>query len=102
MNKAKRDYASLYHSNRLPGQPACYDGGCLSNSGNAGPQDWTPYKEFGNTFAPAYDSNGIKLLPEFFNSVKDAEVTLRFHFWSGDVVTYKITKSGTRVTGTAS
>ncbi|WP_342416109.1 cellulase family glycosylhydrolase [Paenibacillus sp. FSL R10-2782] len=73
-----------------------------TNGGNAGPQDWTPYKEFGNTFAPAYDTNGIKLLPEFFNSVKDGEVTLKFHFWSGDVVTYKMTKSGTRVTGTAS
>ncbi|MHB0883229.1 cellulase family glycosylhydrolase [Paenibacillus sp. SEL1] len=73
-----------------------------TNGGNAGPQDWTPYKEFGNTFAPAYDANGINLLPEFFNSVKDGEVTLKFHFWSGDVVTYKITKSGTRVTGTTS
>ncbi|WP_336076525.1 cellulase family glycosylhydrolase [Paenibacillus sp. 203] len=73
-----------------------------TNGGNAGPQDWTPYKEFGNTFAPAYDANGIKLLPEFFNSVKDGDVTLKFHFWSGDVVTYKITKSGTRVTGTTS
>ncbi|ADM72668.1 Endoglucanase D [Paenibacillus polymyxa E681] len=73
-----------------------------TNGGNAGSQDWTPYKEFGNTFAPAYDANGIKLLPEFFNSVKDGEVTLKFHFWSGDVVTYKITKSGTRVTGTTS
>ncbi|KAF6625847.1 cellulase family glycosylhydrolase [Paenibacillus sp. EKM208P] len=73
-----------------------------TNGGNAGPQDWTPYKEFGNTFAPAYDANGIKLLPEFFNSVKDGEVTLKFHFWSGDVVTYKITKSGNRVTGTTS
>ncbi|MCF2716624.1 cellulase family glycosylhydrolase [Paenibacillus sp. UKAQ_18] len=73
-----------------------------TNGGNAGPQDWTPYKEFGNTFAPAYDANGIKLLPEFFNSVKDGDVTLKFHFWSGDVVTYKIAKSGTRVTGTTS
>ncbi|WP_311080841.1 cellulase family glycosylhydrolase [Paenibacillus polymyxa] len=73
-----------------------------TNGGNAGPQDWTPYKEFGNTFAPAYDANGIQLLPEFFNSVKDGDVTLKFHFWSGDVVTYKITKSGTRVTGTTS
>ncbi|WP_025679362.1 cellulase family glycosylhydrolase [Paenibacillus polymyxa] len=73
-----------------------------TNGGNAGPQDWTPYKEFGNTFAPAYDANGIKLLPEFFNSVKDGEVTLKFHFWSGDVVTYKITKSETRVTGVTS
>ncbi|WP_025723166.1 cellulase family glycosylhydrolase [Paenibacillus polymyxa] len=73
-----------------------------TSGGNAGPQDWTPYKEFGNTFAPAYDANGIKLLPEFFNSVKDGEVTLKFHFWSGDVVTYKITKSGNRVTGTTS
>ncbi|ASR49789.1 cellulase [Paenibacillus kribbensis] len=73
-----------------------------TNGGNAGPQDWTSYKEFGNTFTPAYDANGIKLLPEFFNSVKDGEVTLKFHFWSGDVVTYKITKSGTRVTGKVS
>nr|WP_233902324.1 hypothetical protein [Paenibacillus jamilae] len=27
---------------------------------------------------------------------------MKFHFWSGDVVTYKITKSGTRVTGVTS
>ncbi len=86
-----------FHGSQLATMEAVY-----TNGGNAGPQDWTPYKEFGNTFAPAYDANGIKLLPEFFNSVKDGEVTLKFHFWSGDVVTYKITKSGTRVTGTTS
>jgi hypothetical protein len=28
-------------------------------------------------------------------------VTLTFHFWSGTLVTYTVTKSGSSVTGTA-
>ncbi|MCK8485616.1 hypothetical protein M0651_00330 [Paenibacillus sp. MBLB2552] len=42
-------------------------------------------------------SGQIKLLPEFFKEVKDGEVTLKFHFWSGEIVSYKLTKTGTAV-----
>ncbi|WP_281171189.1 cellulase family glycosylhydrolase [Glycomyces arizonensis] len=69
-------------------------------SGNAGPQNWTPYKEFSHTFEPDYDAGTITLTPEFFAEVTDGkQVTLTFHFWSGETLTYTITKSGTSVTG---
>ncbi|MDO7908064.1 cellulase family glycosylhydrolase [Paenibacillus sp. JX-17] len=73
-----------------------------TTGGNAGPQNWTPYKEFETTFSPSYSTNTIKLQPDFFKDVNDGTVTLKFHFWSGDVVNYTITKSGTTVTGKAS
>lgn len=67
----------------------------------AGPQNWTPFKEFDRTFAPNYTANTITLTPEFFAEVNDgARVTLKFHFWSGAIVTYYVTKSGSTVTGT--
>ena len=68
---------------------------------NAGPQNWTSFKEFGYTFEPSYNTNEIKLLPNFFNEVQDGEVILKFHFWSGKVVTYSLTKSGTSLVGKA-
>ncbi|MFJ6198042.1 cellulase family glycosylhydrolase [Micromonospora sp. NPDC092111] len=68
---------------------------------NAGPQNWTSYKEFDRTFTPNYSTNVITLTSDFFAEVTDAKpVTLRFHFWSGEIVTYRITKSGSTVTGT--
>lgn len=71
-----------------------------ANGGNAGPQNWTSYKEFAYAFTPSYSTNEIKLLPAFFNEVQDGKVNLKFHFWSGKVVTYTITKSGSNITGT--
>ncbi|RSM50488.1 cellulase [Actinoplanes sp. ATCC 53533] len=72
-----------------------------ADGSNAGPQNWTPFKEFDYTFAPNYTGNVIQLKPEFFADVTDgSRVTLKFHFWSGAVVTYYVTKSGTTVTGT--
>ncbi|MEK5058309.1 cellulase family glycosylhydrolase [Paenibacillus shunpengii] len=68
----------------------------------AGPQNWTSFKEFEYTFSPSYDKGEVVLKPNFFNETKDAEVVLTFHFWSGEVITYKITKNGTSVTGSAS
>jgi hypothetical protein len=38
----------------------------------------------------------------FFNEVNDGVVILKFHFWSGAIIEYKITKNGTSITGTAS
>ncbi|WDZ87828.1 cellulase family glycosylhydrolase [Micromonospora cathayae] len=65
----------------------------------AGPANWTPYKEFWSTFQPDYSANTILLKPEFFAEVNDGPVTLTFHFWSGTKITYRLTKSGTTVTG---
>ncbi|AOZ94365.1 cellulase family glycosylhydrolase [Paenibacillus crassostreae] len=87
---------STFNGNQLATMEAVYPDGS-----NAGPQDWTSFKEFGYTFTPSYDTNEIKLLPNFFKDVKDSDVTLKFHFWNGDVISYKITKNGTNVVGTA-
>lgn len=73
-----------------------------ADGSNAGPQSWTPYKEFDVTFAPDYDAGTITLTPEFFAEVNDGVVELTFHFWSGDTVRYTLTKTGTTVTGTPS
>lgn len=88
--------------------PAVFNGDTLAtmeavyaSGGNAGPQNWTSYKEFAYTFTPSYTTGEISLLPAFFNEVNNGDVILKFHFWSGEVVNYKITKSGTSVTGTA-
>jgi endoglucanase len=73
-----------------------------SDGSNAGPQNWTSFKEFDFTFAPNYSSNTITLKPEFFAEVNDNRpVTLTFHFWSGARINYTITKNGGNVTGTA-
>lgn len=87
---------TAFNGNKLATMEAVYAGG-----GNAGPQDWTSFKEFGYTFEPSYATDQIKLLPNFFKDVKDGEVILKFHFWSGEIVNYKITKQGTSVTGQA-
>ncbi|MGI5174782.1 cellulase family glycosylhydrolase [Dactylosporangium sp. CA-152071] len=72
-----------------------------ADGSNAGPQNWTPFKEFDVTFAPDATANTITLRPAFFAEVNDnARVTLTFHFWSGTKVTYYVTKSGSTVTGT--
>jgi len=74
-----------------------------ADGSNAGPANWTSYQEFTTAFAPDYPNGGINLTPAFFNSLTDgAEVTLTFHFWSGALVTYHVTKTGTSVTGSVS
>ncbi|GHJ47361.1 hypothetical protein Cs7R123_47030 [Catellatospora sp. TT07R-123] len=74
-----------------------------ADGSNAGPQNWTPYKEFDYTFTPNYAANTITLKPELFNDVSDGQkVTLTLHFWSGTLVTYYVTKSGSTVTGSVS
>ncbi|MCH7230838.1 cellulase family glycosylhydrolase [Glycomyces sp. L485] len=72
------------------------------SGGNAGPHDWTSYKEFARAFQPDYDVGEIELTSDFFDAVDDGqEVTLTFHFWSGETVAYTVTKSGSSVTGSA-
>ncbi|MCM3785169.1 cellulase family glycosylhydrolase [Neobacillus mesonae] len=89
--------------------PASFNGDMLAtmeakyaDGSSAGPQNWTSFKEFEYTFSPSYEEGNIVLKPNFFNEVNDGEVTLTFYFWSGEVLTYKITKNGSSVTGTAS
>jgi endoglucanase len=69
---------------------------------NAGPANWTSYKQFWDHFQPDYAANTITLKDAFFAEVTDGTVTLTFHFWSGATTTYQITKSGTTVTGSTS
>ncbi|MFJ5031150.1 cellulase family glycosylhydrolase [Streptomyces sp. NPDC088560] len=74
-----------------------------ADGSNAGPADWTPYQQFNQSFSPDYAGGRITLTSDFFKAVHDnAPVTLKFHFWSGAIVTYHVTKSGSSVTGTAS
>ncbi|MCK6073639.1 cellulase family glycosylhydrolase [Paenibacillus silvae] len=73
-----------------------------ANGENAGPQNWTSFKEFAYTFSPDYERHVIELKPNFFKETKDGEIHLKFHFWSGDVIDYTITKKGEQVTGTSS
>lgn len=87
--------------------PAAFNGDQLAtmeatyaDGTNAGPHNWTPFKEFGRAFLPDYAAGQIALTPAFFAEVNDgAAVTLRFHFWSGDTLAYTVTRSGTAVTG---
>ncbi|MFI9639338.1 cellulase family glycosylhydrolase [Micromonospora sp. NPDC051925] len=70
-----------------------------ADGSGAGPANWTSYKEFWTHFQPDYSANTILLKPEFFAEVNDGPVTLTFHFWSGTQLTYRITKSGSSITG---
>ncbi|WP_434742053.1 cellulase family glycosylhydrolase [Micromonospora sp. SH-82] len=72
-----------------------------ADGSNAGPHNWTSFKEFDVTFSPDYTGNRITLTEAFFAEVNaGSRVTLTFHFWSGATVTYHVTKSGSTVTGT--
>jgi aryl-phospho-beta-D-glucosidase BglC (GH1 family) len=96
-----------------------------ADGSNAGPANWTSYKEFTRAFEPNYSGNttalaitkqeddGTTSMPtDFFTEEVDkvrvptvndgARVTLTFHFWSGAKATYYITKNGTSVTGSTS
>ncbi|OLZ74820.1 cellulase [Streptomyces sp. IMTB 2501] len=74
-----------------------------ADGGNAGPADWTPYQQFNQSFSPDYAGGRITLTSDFLKALHDnAPVTLKFHFWSGAIVMYHVTKSGSSVTGTAS
>jgi aryl-phospho-beta-D-glucosidase BglC (GH1 family) len=71
-----------------------------ADGSNAGPHNWTSYKEFDRAFAPDYAADVTTLTSDFFAEVRDGDrVTLTFHYWSGATATYYVTKSGTSVTG---
>lgn len=85
-----------FNGDRLATMEAAYSDGT-----NAGPQNWTSYKEFGYSFTPSYETTEIKLLENFFKEVNDGTVNLKFHFWSGEILDYQITKKGNHITGKA-
>ncbi|MBE1875279.1 cellulase family glycosylhydrolase [Myceligenerans pegani] len=88
---------TAFHGDRLATMEAVYADGT-----NAGPHDWTSYKEFWTAFKPDYEDGTIELPKAFFDAVDDdAPVTLTFHFWSGETLQYTVTRDGTAVTGTA-
>ncbi len=88
---------TAFNGDRLATMEAVY-----AEGGNAGPDNWTSFKAFGQTFKPSYATNEITLTQSFFNEVNDGTVILKFHFWSGAIIEYTITKNGTNITGTAS
>lgn len=88
---------TAFNGDRLATMEAVYASG-----GNAGPHSWTSFKEFSYTFAPLYDTNEITLKQRFFNEVNDGVVILKFHYWSGEIIHYTITKNGSSIVGVAS
>ncbi|OMF23142.1 cellulase family glycosylhydrolase [Paenibacillus sp. FSL H8-0259] len=86
--------------------PAWFNGDSLAtleavytSGGNAGPNDWTPFKEYYKAFYPDYITGEIKFTDEFWKEVKDGEVQLRMHFRSGAVIPYTLTKTGSQIVG---
>jgi aryl-phospho-beta-D-glucosidase BglC (GH1 family) len=93
---ASFEIPTAFRGDQLATMEARYDDGT-----NAGPNDWTSFKEYDRTFSPNYTDGRTKLTAEFFAAVRDnARVTLTFHYWSGAKVTYRVTRSGDSVTGT--
>lgn len=73
----------------------------VDENGNAvGPQNWTTYKEFAKTFVPDYENNTFIIKDALFAETNDGEITFKVHFLSGEVVAYKVVKSGSSVVGT--
>ncbi len=87
---------TAFRGDQLATMEAKYDDGT-----NAGPHDWTSFKEYDRAFAPDYADGRTTLTADFFAAVRDdSRVTLTFHYWSGAQVTYHVTKSGGTVAGT--
>ncbi|KJK38124.1 cellulase [Streptomyces variegatus] len=88
---------TAFNGDKLATMEAVYADGTA-----AGPQSWTTYQQFNVAFTPDYTAGTITLPTAFFDGVTDnTTVTLTFHFWSGAILTYTLTRSGTAVTGTS-
>jgi aryl-phospho-beta-D-glucosidase BglC (GH1 family) len=87
---------AAFNGDRLATMEAKYADGT-----NAGPHNWTSFKEFGRAYSPDYANGQITLPAAFFNEVNDGTVVLTFHFWSGATLTYTLIRAGDTVTGTA-
>ncbi|HEX7056486.1 MAG TPA: cellulase family glycosylhydrolase [Bacilli bacterium] len=86
-----------FRGDRLASLEAVYKSG-----GNVGPDDWTPFQEWGKTFSPRYDINTIILKQPMLAQMKDGDITLRLHFYSGETIEYTLTKNEQNITGVSS
>jgi endoglucanase len=85
-----------FNGDQLSTMEATYADG----SGNAGPQNWTSYKQYGVAFSPDYTNSRIALPAAFFAEVKDGStVNLAFHFCSGTTVRYILVRHGDQDNG---
>nr|WP_308289578.1 cellulase family glycosylhydrolase [Streptomyces muensis] len=101
LSSASGDTTGLTIPTRFRGDMLATMAAKYDDGSNAGPADWADFQQWDASFT-AYTDDAIKLTPEFVKSLKDgSRVTLTFHFWSGDTVTYHVTKSGDTVTGTS-
>jgi len=86
---------TVWNGDKLATMEAVYASG-----GNAGPNDWTSFKEFESTFSPNYSDGTIILRKALLDTFREGEaVKLTFYFWSGDKLTYTVTKNGTSISG---
>lgn len=82
--------------------PVAFNGDLLAtveavyaSGGNAGPNDFTAFKEYGVAYMPDYAKGTVTLTKKFFDATKRGEaIDLTFHFRSGRTVKYQF--SGTR------
>lgn len=81
-----------FNGSRLSTLEAAY-----ADGSGAGPQNWTTYKEYNYAFTVDYTANTVTLTNKFFAEANDGEITLKFHFQSGEILEYKILKSGSTV-----
>lgn len=79
----------LFNGSRLSTMEATY----ITEAGFPGPQNWTSFKQFGETFAPDYLNNTIVINSKFFNECNNGDILLKFHFQSGEIIPYTITKT---------
>jgi hypothetical protein len=77
--------------------PAAFNGDLVATmeavsvaGGNAGPHDWTPFKQYQDTYRPNYSNNTITLTTAFLENITPQPIDLKFHFWSGRVVVYRL------------
>lgn len=77
--------------------PAAFNGDLVATmeavylaGGSPGPHSWTPFKQYQSTYRPNYSNNTITLTPEFLAETTLQSIDLRFHFWSGRVVEYRL------------
>jgi endoglucanase len=66
---------------------------------NAGPHPWTSFKEFNQAYLPDYSADTITIKPAFFSAENSRTIDLTFHFWSGQIVRYRLSLKGNRVVG---
>lgn len=86
-----------FNGDQLSSMEAVY-----AKGGNAGPNNWTSFKQMAVSFTPDNAGNTIKLSEKFFDQTKDGKIILTFHFWSGDAIKYTLTKDQSKVTGVSS